>query len=469
MDAEWLAKVATWALHDNPDLYPAISDVLGVEADGDESLVGMGVEGIGSAYEARLAARDRDSKWSAGQFFTPTDVADFAVSRIERADLGRDWLDLCCGVGNLSMSLAAATDDPRRFVAERLSLLDLDATALTTAVVLLSARYLRTRSEVAALWGRSVVGDAAGPEPWPSADFVISNPPYVNTPDGNLYALLADDALRFRGVVLIIPAEWSTSTRESFLRDHLDIAMGGEAYFFDNMPDRLFRAPMWGAAMSSKVNSVRGSIIVGRRGRSGWRNTPWLRWPVSRRAAMFEAAPDLLVDRISTAWPKVHPSLVDTYEALCGARERLADLTVPGPTPYRLDVATSPCYFVSATRRDLHRSSKAVLHFPDEATLSRAAVVLNSSAGYLWWRAHDSGMALTRKVLDLLPVPDIAVTDDVLDLLWASDASGLVTKANAGMLSENVKHPAEVVNALDEVVFGHKVDTSALYTNDSSR
>ena len=63
-----------------------------------------------------------------------------------------------------------------------------------------------------------------------------------------------------------------------------------------------------------------------------------------------------------------------------------------------------------------------------------------------------------------VPVPDIEPV--LVDDIRASERDNLVTKLNAGIVNENVKHPFALVERLNRVVFGRDVDVTAAYAQD---
>jgi hypothetical protein len=244
---------------------------------------------------------------------------------------------------------------------------------------------------------------------------------------------------------------------------------GGDIYVFDNVPDTLFRGYKFGSNNTSKTNFVRAAITVCKPGATEWQVTPIIRWQASARARMFEECASLLAPlRLGPhgEWAKLGRGLQNVWDALLNETETISDLVTSDETEYTLDVALTPRYYISATHRTLDRGSKATLHFRTAADRDRAAIVLNSSVPYLWWRALDGGVTLPRRVLMSVPVPRISgVYQELLDRLRASEDANLVTKLNAGRENENVKHPEDLVEALNDVVLPAGRDLRLLYAN----
>lgn len=478
----WLKLVAARVTEHRPDLADVLVEVLGeLPTDEDSLLTAMSIGEIGVCYEAFTAESDRTSRKASGQFFTPDDAAEFMAKQADSFPAGI-WLDPCCGVGNLAWHLAHRSRSRASFVRDRLVLVDKDGTALRTAVAVLAAEFLDVDDVdgVRKLWSRATSVDYLRSRRIPEHDFVIVNPPYARTEirpgfrtaaTRDLFSYFMEKvATTSRGFISVTPASYLSAPKYQVLRDLINETMtAGDIYVFDNVPDTLFRGYKYGSNNTSKTNFVRAAITVCSPSQSDWRETPILRWKSVSRARMLRDAHHFLSPRQfgpAGEWAKVPADLQGEWTMMNLAEDTLSDLTVAGPTDYSLTVALTPRYYISAAYRNLSRSSKVVLYFVDEVDRDRAAVVINSSAAYLWWRALDGGVTLPRRVLNSLPVPDITVPSAVVSLLRSTEESSLVTKLNAGVINENVKRPREVVDAANRVVFGNSVDSEALYSED---
>lgn len=481
----WLSAVHARAVAQKPGLAPVLSEILGVEPSSNDLLANLGIGEIGVCYEALLAHLDSDSRRDRGQFFTPDDAARFMADQAKTFPKGV-WLDPCCGVGNLAWHLASVQDDPAEFVANRLVLMDKDRTALLSAIALIAGDFINDGDEAAMrrLYAVSQPPrDALTKKPLPDHDFVIMNPPYARaaapaciTHTGSCQDLFAyfmeRVALSSRGFVAVTPASYLSAPKFKPMRTVLDETMsGGDIYVFDNVPDTLFRGYKYGSNNTSTTNFVRAAITVCSPTRTSWRVTPILRWKAVSRSRMFESASTFLAPRQSGPsgeWAKLIPGLETTWKRLLGEPRRLRDLLSKRETPWRLDVGTTPRYYISASTRPLDRGSKAELYFPDRASRDLALLVLNSSLPYLMWRALDGGVTLPLRVLLGVPVPDLPGEHSALiDRLIESCETNVVTKLNAGRNNENIHHPDSLVRALDELVIPEAVDAlDTLYSPD---
>jgi hypothetical protein len=482
----WLGAVARLVSTMRPDLAAQLVDYLGVEPSEENSLADLSIGEIGVIYEALVALSDSRSRREAGQYFTPDDVAAFMATEAARFPTGT-WLDPCCGVGNLAFHLALVTPDAADFVANRLALIDIDRVALTTAVALLVANFAAHGDAAAlpSLAARSQPRDFLTAKKLPAHDFVIVNPPYARTAQlpgrktaktGELYAYFLERvATESRGFVAITPASHLGGAKYAPVRDILSGLGGGEVIVFDNVPDTCFRGYKYGSTNTSTTNFVRAAITISSPVHDTWTVTPILRWAARSRVRMFHGARTKLVP-LRTApggeWAKVMPGTEGVWDALTGRpsgqAETLRSLVSPTPTEFRLEVAATPRYYVSGTKRPLDRGSKHVLHFRNRADFERAYLILNSSLPYWWWRCLDGGVTLQARTLLSLPLPPAATPDpDLLRDLDASETSDLVTKLNAGRENENVRRPRSLVDRIDAALLpGLAYDFSDVYSSD---
>lgn len=482
MQAQWLAAVAKLVAAMRPDLAEQFVEHLGVEPSTANPLANLSMGEIGVVYEALVALSDHRSRREKGQYFTPDDVAKFMAAQAARFPDG-DWLDPCCGVGNLSFHLAHAMTDPAQFVANRLTLIDMDAVALKTAAALLVANFAAQNDVEAlpALLARSQVRNFLSTAPLPAHSFTIVNPPYARTTRidrfktadaGELYAYFLERvATSSKGFIAITPAAHLGGAKYASLRAILGELPGGEVLVFDNVPDTCFRGYKYGSTNTSKTNFVRAAITVSSPSDENWKVTPILRWAARSRAKMWSRARSLLVPlRFAPGgeWAKVMPKTETVWDALATSPTRLKDLVTRERTPYELHVASTPRYYTSATKRDLDRGSKHVLYFKTRAEMDRAYVLLNSSLPYWWWRCIDGGITLPLRTLLSTPIPSrLKATKSLVQQLEESEESGVVTKLNAGRQNENVRRPRELVDVIDRsLLVGVDFDFTQVYASD---
>lgn len=462
----WLAAVHARVARQRPDLAVVFARELGCPAASEGLLDELSIGEVGSCYEALLALSDRESRKDSGQFFTPDDTAYFMARQSLSFPEGR-WIDPACGVGNLAWHLASVQADPARFVAESLSLVDKDAVALKTAQALIAADFI-AEGDVdgcEAFYSRTRCANFLSSRKIPDFDFAIVNPPYARAPLQRGYSTKATRdyfaffleriARQASGMIAVTPASYLSVPKYQVLRDVIDGAFrGGRVFVFDNVPDTLFRGYKFGSTNTSTTNFVRSAITVCDPGAEQWRVTPILRWQTAKREYLWREAPALLAPRLIGPfgeWVKALPGTESLFERLLHAPRTLRDLVIQGEeTPFRLDVGMTPRYYISAAFRSLDRASKATLYFPDEASRDLAALVLNSSIPYLWWRMLDGGVTFPRRLLMSTPIPaDLEVDAELLRRLREREEDALVVKMNAGRPNENVKHCRALVAEVD--------------------
>lgn len=479
---KWLAAVATRCVATRPDLAEAIISVLGQAPAGEDHLKGLSIGEIGICYEAILSLVDRDSRKNSGQFFTPDDAAEFMAGQSLTFKSGM-WLDPCCGVGNLSWYLAKVQQNPAEFIRNHLTLVDLDETARRTAVAIIAADWAAAEDleAVRLLDGRSQNRNFLSTAVLPQHDFVIMNPPYARAEPlpgyetakcRDLFAFFLERvAIESRGFIAVTPASYTASPKFQPVREVLDREFsGGDVYIYDNVPDTLFRGYKFGSSNTSKTNFVRAAITVCNPEMTTWRMTPIIRWQSRNREVMIAQCSRLLTERRTGPhgeWAKISPGTGPVLDQLASQQVTIGELTTKQETEFSLDVPLTPRYYISATYRSLERGSKETLYFRSAEDRDRVALVLNSSVPYLWWRALDGGVTLPRRVLNSTPVPEtVTVDEDLVSRLQRSEEVNVVTKLNAGKINENVKHPAELTDALNDHVLGSDhPDLSLLYTN----
>ena len=482
----WLRAVFT-VTRTRKDLSAEIFSSLGVEPFEDDRnpLEGLTIGEIGVCYEALMAMSDRAGRKAAGQYFTPDDAAQFMAQQSVRFPEGT-WMDPCCGVGNLSWHLAQVQPDSAGFVRDRLILVDIDETALLTAVALIGSDFLDEGDVegLRALRARATCRDFLIKAELPKHDYVIVNPPYgratlrpwlkTQVTREHFAYFLERVTAESDGFISVTPASYLSAPKFQVLRDVLeDGNCGGRVYVFDNVPDTMFRGYKFGSSNTSSTNFVRAAITVCSPVDSSWQITPIIRWRSANRQRIFELAPTMLTERQigpDGEWVKLLPELVTMWKGLSSQPVTVGDLVVKEETPYSLTVGLTPRYYISAAYRNLSRGSKATLYFPTSEARDQAFLTLNSSIPYLWWRGLDGGVTLPRRVLMRTPVPMVPLNEEpfasLVQELRDTEEESVTTKLNAGKVNENVKRDPNLVARLTEALLGESFDLGLLYTED---
>ena len=463
---------------DKSVMLKALRTGAGVSESIGDYLEGLAHNEISVLYEFSLAYDSHKSRKNSGQFFTPDDVAKEMALRARAIDDGSDWLDPCCGIGNLTLSLAKVQNDPALFLKTRMWLVDKDSLALLTAAVMLTTELGGgTKGVFTALRARSRCGDFLSSRLTKPRNIIL-NPPYVIVPTdhrfesyaaGDLYAYFIEHALETsRGIVAITPQSFTNGHKFRGLRKVLsDRLITSDIYCFDNVPDNIFRGVKFGSQNSNAVNSTRAAILVGttdgvfsgqkHRTERQFKITPLLRWRASERQQAFLAMDDYLTEfePSELPFPKIGPRQVDLFQKLQSSQRRLSDITTKRVTKYVLYIPTTPRYFITASKRALERASIRRLYFKSAKDRNLAYLLLNSNLAYWWWRVFDGGMSLSERTLMTIPIPNnFEVDNDLVKEVQISEKKNLVTKLNAGMVAENIKHPGSLIDRLTVAILG---------------
>lgn len=475
----WINLLATLIGRDPRFAYilsePEFADAQPLDVD---LLAGLSIGEIGVLYEYCIAHVDAGSRKDNGQYFTPDDVAAFMVTHAQEFPPGK-WLDPCSGIGNLAWHLVAAQNDKEDFLLRRLVLSDRDELALLIARTLFTVHFQESRPRLFHDLAPNFVvfdflsvadkGNNANPANLvlagiPDHDFVIVNPPYLSTAaderfetarSGDLYAYFLENIIKTsRGFVSITPQSFTNAGKFSALRALMLRKCGGlTIYTFDNIPGNIFHGVKFGSTNSNTANSMRVAITIAKPGAGPRRITSLMRWRTAERTRMFMNLDCFLSEPSLTSefFPKVSSVFADLYSQI-EPLPRLGDLVVAGPTEYALYVPSAPRYFISALRTPASRASQKTIYFRTEADQLRAYIALNSSLMYWWWRVRDGGMTLALETIKSLPLPAFELDASLVAALQESETVNRVYKMNAGAAQENVKHPMELIAALNAIV-----------------
>lgn len=438
-------------------------------------------------YEYSLAYSSKELRKANGQYFTPTDAAQLIARQSKHFPEGK-WLDLCSGISNLSYMLISEQENKKDFLKNNLLLGDLDATALQLARIFLNLEYgdehtyENTRKNY-------IQGDLLNIE-LPEHDYVISNPPYARTEENTkfktsktkeLYSYFIEKGITTsKGGIFVTPESYTHGKKFKKLREVIDKETSGfDIMCFDNMPNMFFDGHKHGNNdNTNKKNSTRAAVLVFGHSKTR-RITPLLKWSVKDREKMLSTAEDHLTEipKGTYNYPKISRETRGLYEDLIGCRT-LSDFISVEPTKYKLVIASSPRYYISAVKRDLSRSSFIEIYFKTLEDYNKMYLYLNSSIIYWWWRANDGGMTLSRETLLSLPTlhdGDFSelnkydmMKSDLVRKVELSEKTNLVSTLNANKRNENVKHNASLVRELTELFFPAEVNDLLFMHRNSS-
>jgi hypothetical protein len=451
----------------------------GARIDETDLLHNLSIGEIGVLYEYSVTYCDSDSRKSNGQFFTPDDVAGYMASFSKKFGQGI-WLDPCSGIGNLSWHLIAKQDNSEEFLLNSIILSDRDELALLIARTLLTVSFQKERSRlfdeivtkfivfdflsVAESVNLDLFSTNNGLSAIPKHDFVIVNPPYLATDiderfetakAGDLYAYFLENIIKSsRGFISITPQSFTNagkfkSLRRLLLKTYTNITI----CTFDNVPANIFKGIKFGSKNSNQANSIRAAIIVAREGKGRRKITSLIRWRANEREMLFKKIDGFLSDvpLSEDFFPKVSKAYKDLFMSV-HELPTLGEICQTRPTRFPLYVPAAPRYFIPALKKPVQRASQKTLYFRNAADRDRAYLLINSSFMYWWWRVRDGGMTLSLETIHSLPLLQFEVEDRLLTALQKSEKTNKVYKQNAGAAQENVKHPKDLLMAVNNCV-----------------
>lgn len=363
-----------------------------------------------------------------GVFYTPEDIALFMSIKGKSFDDGGIWLDPCCGLGILSITLASLQENPIDFVKNRLIINDKDEFQLAIA--------LQNFQEKFGVTPKSFNKDFL--EADFECDYVIMNPPYFKYGNSDIYAYFLEKCSKIsKGIVSINPISFTNGSKFKSCRESLLNFKSLNLYHFDNIPGHIFDDA-----------KVRVSIIVAHNRSSERKTTSQIRWQTPKRAEMIQNLDNYLDDAIFNE-DIFYKTLANTSGLI--HPNSLAKHVVR-QSDYPLWITSTPRYFITASSKKLDRTGQIQIFMKDEASYKRALILLNSSYLYWWWRTADSSMSLTKVTLLSLPWLEFNTDDNLYNELLESEGANKVYKMNAGRSQENVKHPKNLIKKLNKLL-----------------
>jgi predicted RNA methylase len=364
-----------------------------------------------------------------GVFYTPEDISIFMSEKTKVFDDGKGiWLDPCCGLGILSITLASLQDDPIEFIKNRLVINEKDKTQLDIA--------LNNFKEKFGVVPKSFNEDFL--EYDFDIDYIIMNPPYFKYKSSDIYAYFLEKSCDIsKGIVSINPISFTNgknfkNTRKKLL-DYNSITL----YHFDNIPGHIFEDA-----------SVRVSIVISHNVSNDRKTTGQIRWKTENRKKMLETIDTNLDEGLFTEdiFYKTTPNTKKYINNKITLKNYLTQ-----NSDFSIYVTNSPRYFITASSEKLNRKGQIKICMKDLDSYNKALIMLNSSYLYWWWRTSDSSLSLTKKTLLSLPWIDFNYDDDIIDIIKNSENNNKVYKKNAGKLQENIKHPKNLIVELNSL------------------
>ena len=490
----WMEFIKTFVSKNRPDLNLPLGKVI---FDHKNKL--FSINNINELYEISLAESNKIDKKNLGKYFTPKDVAEFMSDLLLRSYNDENIFDVAAGTGNLIISFLEKLSVKKiqnLLVNKKIHLLDIDKTALEIAKVIILTKFTPTNdvdfySKVHQSMNIHNADFLDSKTKLPLNSVVISNPPYgrsdnLRLEDNNhfktyktkeLYSLFTEKiVMSSRFSVIITPQSYIGSDKFKSLREVLS-TRGGDIYAFDNVPAGVFNGRKKGIFNSNTANSVRAAIICVNSYDNGFRISPMIRFKNTEREKVFKSINKTLPNkrqRGSQSWKKIPKDLYRFYNTI-EKLPKLKEYISEKQTKFALHLGKTPRYYISASVRPLSRAGLYKIYFESKADLDLVYATLNSSITYFWWRVHDGGITLTRKVLYDTPILPFRENKkellSILNFLQKNENNLIVSKTNVSDVNENFKIPSDIKIKLNNELLKEYCNQSelknleALYSN----
>lgn len=370
-----------------------------------------------------------DKKKENGVYYTPEDISLVMSSRTKLFDDGKGvWLDPCCGLGVLAITLASIQDNPIEFIQNRLVINEKDETQLNIAL----SNFQEKFGVVPRHFNEDFLDYNF------DIDYIIMNPPYFKYKESDIYAYFIEKACKTtKGFISINPTSFTNGVKFQKIRRSLLEYPSLTIYHFDNIPGQIFEDA-----------KVRVSILIAHKNTEERKTTGQIRWKCKLRQGMIENLDSKLSDAIfnENIFYKTFPNTVQYIHS----EERLEDYLVSN-SEFPLFVSNSPRYFISASSQMMDRTGQIKIYLKDSDSFKKALIMLNSSYLYWWWKICDSSLSLTKKTLVSLPWVNFEYNQEIIDRILQSEQINKVYKKNAGKLQENIKHPKDLISKLNSL------------------
>lgn len=427
---------------------------------------------LGGLYEDGLAFSNKIEKKAMGKYYTPIDVADVMAKYL--LDLpGDNICDLCCGTGNLILSVLDVMGSEKAIEAlaqGHIYLYDIDTTAMNICRAILINRYGDCAKNVHLINDDCLNTDIHFPE---NAK-VISNPPYGRQDSlartsyacakttKELYVAFMEKIIAEKiPAVIITPHSFLGGSTFNALRKELS-DIGGSIFAFDNVPANIFKGKKFGIFNSNEANSTRAAITIIDPTKKGFQVAPFIRFRSDDRNTVLntEFLNNLLPDNLQSSGDvvlyRIEKGTEDMVEKWTSSKKTLSSLLSATPTSYKMDVPNTCRYFTTGAKKTLNRSGKITIYFKDEDSFYLGYAFINSSLCYYWHRMCNGGVTYPITLLKSMPIFG-SVTDDLkafCDKMMSEEEQYIVLKKNAGAFQENIKFPMIYHKTLNDLLLG---------------
>lgn len=432
---------------------------------------------LGGLYEDGLAFANKIEKKAMGKYYTPIDVAEVMAKYLLELP-GDNICDLCCGTGNLILSVLDVMGENAAKSAlanGNIYLYDIDPTAIKICHAILKYRYGDSANNV-----NIVNEDCLNNEiHFPDNAKVISNPPYGHQDSlasgsyscakttKELYVAFMEKIIveKVPGVI-ITPHSFLGGNTFKLLREELNDC-GGSIFAFDNVPANIFNGKKFGIFNSNEANSTRAAITIIDPNKKGFRVAPFIRFRSDDRKIVLnnEFLSNLLPDNFQNnkdeVLYRIEKGTEKVVEKWLSQKKTLNNLLSTTPTEYKMDVPNTCRYFTTGAKRTLSRTGKLTIYFKDEDSFYLGYAFINSSLCYYWHRMCNGGVTYPVTLLKSMPIFGEVTNDlkEFCDKMISEEEQFIVRKKNAGAYQENIKFPMDYHKTLNELLL-HQIDVT---------
>lgn len=432
---------------------------------------------LGGLYEDGLAFSNKIEKKAMGKYYTPIDVAEVMAKYL--LDLpGENICDLCCGTGNLILSVLdvmgveAASE---ALASGKIYLYDIDTIAINICRAILINRYGECAKNI-----NIINEDCLNTEiHFPVNAKIISNPPYGRQDSlmkssyacakttKELYVAFMEKIISEKvPAVIITPHSFLGGSTFKVLRKELN-TLGGNIFAFDNVPANIFKGKKFGIFNSNEANSTRAAITVIDPTKKGFQVAPFIRFRSEDRTVVLnnDFLNNLLSNNIQnngdTVLYRIEKGTENMVAKWLSSKKTLNSLLSATPTQFKMDVPNTCRYFTTGAKKTLSRTGKITIYFKDETSFYLGYAFINSSLCYYWHRMCNGGVTYPVTLLKSMPIFG-EVTDNLkifCDKMIAEEENYIVLKKNAGAFQENIKFPMDYHKMLNCLLL-KQIDTT---------
>lgn len=416
---------------------------------------------LGGLYEDGLAFSNKIEKKAMGKYYTPIDVAEVMAQYLLELP-GENICDLCCGTGNLILSVLEKMGQDKATQAlsnGNIYLYDIDTTAMNICRAILINRYGESAKNINLINDDCLNTDIH----FPKNAKVISNPPYGRQDNlvtknyacarttKELYIAFMEKILVEKvPAVIITPHSFLGGSTFKTIRKELN-DVGGFIFAFDNVPANIFKGKKFGIFNSNEANSTRAAITVIDPNKKGFQIAPFIRFRADDRKIVLnnDFLNSLLPSNIQAnndeVLYRIEKGTEEMVEKWVSNKKTLSSLLCSGTSIYKLDVPNTCRYFTTGSKRGLSRSGKITLYFKDEESFYLGYAFINSSLCYYWHRMCNGGVTYPITLLKNMPIFGEATEGikNFCNKMMEEEENYIVLKKNAGSFQENIKFPIE--------------------------